>query len=120
MLRSCKYCGRIHERNYKCEKRPKYKRPENDIVRFRQSNKWTEASIRMRERDNYLCLVCQSNGKYNYEDVSVHHIVPLSEDWDKRLDEDNLITLCGRHHEEAESGKLLRKDLVALLVPPEW
>ena len=75
--------------------------------------------MQIRERDNYLCLMCKINDKYVYNDVSVHHIVPLAEEWDIRLDDDNLITLCGTHHEEAESGKIKREQLIALIVPPE-
>ena len=40
--------------------------------------------------------------------LEVHHIVPVSEDWDLRFDWSNLITLCRCHHELAESGALGR------------
>ena len=45
-------------------------------------------------------------------DTSVHHIVPLVEDYEKRLDDDNLITLCSRHHEMAEKGDIDRRELL--------
>jgi predicted restriction endonuclease len=38
--------------------------------------------------------------------LEVHHAVPLETDYDKRLDDDNLITLCERHHEMAERGDI--------------
>ena len=37
-------------------------------------------------------------------ELSVHHIIGLRSDYDKRLDDDNLITLCRLHHEQAERG----------------
>lgn len=32
-------------------------------------------------------------------------------DWDGRLNNDNLISLCGRHHEMAEAGKISQAEL---------
>lgn len=49
--------------------------------------------------------------EHNYNNISVHHIEPLSQAWDKRMDDDNLITLCGYHHEEAEKGNISRRIL---------
>ena len=61
-------------------------------------------------RDRNMCRLCAigyGNKPIAYvSEVSVHHIVPLSVDFDKRLDDDNLICLCGYHHELAESGKI--------------
>ena len=34
----------------------------------------------------------------------MHHIVPLAEDYDLRLENENLITLCVRHHKMADDG----------------
>lgn len=51
--------------------------------------------------------------KYNYH-VSVHHIDSLAEAWEKRLDDDNLISLCSCHHEQAENGEI-DKDLLKKL-----
>ena len=41
----------------------------------------------------------------------MHHIIPIEENYDKRLDENNLITLCRYHHEMAESGEIPREEL---------
>lgn len=32
--------------------------------------------------------------------------MPINADWDKRLDDDNLITVCSMHHEMAENGEI--------------
>ena len=47
------------------------------------------------------------------QDISVHHIIPLAEGGEL-LDEDNLITLCRYHHEQAEKGKISRRELQVL------
>lgn len=46
-----------------------------------------------------------------YKDLEVHHIVPLHEDFDRRLDDDNLISLCQYHHDMADSGVISREFL---------
>ncbi|MGN0671243.1 MAG: HNH endonuclease [Anaerovoracaceae bacterium] len=70
----------------------------------------------MRQRDKFLCAVCREKGIYQFKDLSVHHIVPLEEDADRCLDDDNLITLCLEHHKEAEAGKIERSYLNRLVV----
>ncbi len=44
----------------------------------------------------------------------MHHIIPLSADYEKRLDDDNLITLCRFHHEQAERGIISKRELLKL------
>lgn len=122
MLKSCKYCGRVHDNKYDCGKKPKRKKKINNINKFRWSRKWREKSEDIKRRDNYLCSVCKEENRYNYSNLEVHHIVPLKEDFDKRLDDDNLITLCEEHHEKAERGEISRKYLQAIVkekVPPK-
>lgn len=51
-------------------------------------------------------------------DLGVHHIVPLMADFDKRLDNDNLITLCASHHSQADAGRIPPAELAALAAQP--
>lgn len=44
----------------------------------------------------------------NTYDLSVHHIVPIEEDYQLRLSNENLITLCSVHHEMCEAGEITR------------
>lgn len=112
MLISCKYCGRIHPRNYDCGKKPQRKRQApTKIDRFRHSREWKEKSISIRKRDNYLCQICirklyNTINQYNYDNLSVHHAIPIGVDWEKRLDDDNLLTGCQAHHEMMEDGTI--------------
>lgn len=49
-----------------------------------------------------------------YDDVSVHHIVPLAEDKTLAFDGYNLLTLCRYHHDMAEDGEIARDELSEL------
>lgn len=117
---TCKYCG-IVERGHVCpHKRSRQKSGDRQSEKFRQTKAWTNKSIAVRKRDLYLCAVCMT-GKYhtintfNYDKLSVHHIIPLAEDYNKRLDERNLITLCSYHHKMAEDGEIPREELLDLV-----
>lgn len=122
MLKSCKYCGRIHPSKYECPQKPKPKREKTEIARFRSSGEWTAKSAEIRDRDGQLCQACLREypgtmRQYNSKGISVHHIIPLAKAWEKRLDDDNLITLCGLHHEMAECGEI-RADELRDMIPP--
>ena len=77
---------------------------------------WTNKSIEIRQRDRYLCQVCLRNlyntlDFLNHKNVDVHHITPIEEDYNRRLDNDNLISLCRYHHKMADDGKIPRQEL---------
>lgn len=110
MLKSCKYCGRIHESKYNCGKKPENKKATH-ITKFRSSSKWQRKREIILSLDHYLCALCKKQSVYNSESLEVHHIVSLADDFDRRLDEDNLITLCSLHHEEADNGRISRNEL---------
>ena len=128
MKKACKYCGKIHERDYVCEKKPelkpkryskKYERRE-DI--FRSSYEWQKKRTYILKRDKYLCQACLHNlfgtaCRLTTNGLSVHHIRPLKTNFDLRLDDSNLITLCKTHHEFAENGRISAKQLLEI-VPP--
>ena len=127
MMKACKYCGRVHEYNTSCPKKPRktYGVRDDGVGVFRRSGLWRKKSLDIRERDFNACRVCADgsygtyDGKqYHTTQLSVHHIVPLSEDFDLRLDDDNLITLCSYHHELAEAGELPRDYLMTLAATP--
>lgn len=126
MRRACPYCGKIHSRDYQCEKKAeafKSRGGKEDL--FRWSYDWKLKREYIMRRDKYLCVACL-NGlkgtvrKLNNEDLSVHHIQPLKTNWDLRLDDENLITLCRFHHEMAENGTISAETLKEILLkhPP--
>jgi 5-methylcytosine-specific restriction endonuclease McrA len=109
MLKACKYCGRIHDSRYDCGKKPQREKKVTYIDKFRSSRRWREKREQIRQRDRNLCQICIRNlyntdRRYNGENLSVHHAIPLEKDFDRRLDDDNLLTVCAFHHEMAEAG----------------
>jgi len=111
MLKSCKYCGKIHDSKHDCGKKPQRKKQKNDKDRFRSTAAWQRKGNEIRQRDSHLCQVCirklyDTHNQYTYNDLQVHHGIPLEEDFDRRLDNDILLTICERHHEMAESGEI--------------
>lgn len=120
MLKSCAYCGRIHDTKYDCGKKPQKKKKITYIDRFRSSRNWREKREQIRARDLNLCQICIRNlydtdRQYNYEDLSIHHAIPLERDFEKRLDDDNLITVCGKHHEMAECGAIPYEEIKKII-----
>lgn len=117
MLKSCNYCGKIHRKDFKCSMKPnrnKYKTSEAD--KFRWSKAWQRKREEVKRRDKFLCQICirklyNTIKKYNYNDLEVHHIVPIKEDYELRLEDSNLITVCEYHHELAEQGTITREEL---------
>jgi 5-methylcytosine-specific restriction endonuclease McrA len=113
MKKSCKYCGFIHQVGYECPRKPSrnYKLKYKEKDKFRSSYIWQRKREEIKQRDFYLCRACMDQVinidiKYNAEELSVHHIVPLEVDYSLRLENDNLITLCDMHHKQAEKGDI--------------
>ncbi|WP_066316934.1 HNH endonuclease [Bacillus sp. FJAT-29814] len=119
MLKSCKYCGGIHDRSYVCPRKPVRTKQPTYIDKFRRTRAWTNKSKQIRERDKHLCQVCirklhNTQQQYNFTNIEVHHIVPIVEDWNKRLDDENLISLCSNHHKMADAGEIGRVELLEI------
>lgn len=124
MLRSCQYCGRVHDTTYICpQKEAAVERRENRSnthkadaasTHVRHKNYWKKLSKTVRHRDMNLCLCCKAKlegtvRQYNTEKLSVHHIVPINEDETKAFDQRNLITVCQVHHDMCEKGQISRE-----------
>ena len=128
MLKSCKYCGRIHPRGYICPKKPKQAKHRNSKTSgFRKTHTWQTKREQIVRRDFHLCRVC-NEGSYGVfgvpgldQELSVHHIEPLEERFDLRLDDGNLLTCCSRHHRMADDGDIPRDYLHELAeASPRW
>lgn len=119
-LKSCKYCGRIHKKEFTCPMKPqKNKYKKSEVNDFRGTGSWKKKRDNIKQRDKYLCQICirklyNTIKKYNYSDLEVHHIVPIKEDYSLRLEDTNLITICKYHHELAEQGTIPREELFAI------
>ena len=68
---------------------------------FYRSRAWKAVRLQVLVRDNYLCQECLRENRITRA-TTVHHIVPLAEDWERRLDPDNLESVCSSCHNRIE------------------
>lgn len=106
--RICSRCGKIVPVGQRCTCQPAYRRDYNrfrrdkSIQQFRASDEWKRVRQQVIERDEGLDqYVLHETGELK-AGFSVHHIVPLSEDWSRRTDTRNLITLSDDTHSSIE------------------
>ena len=118
MFKSCPRCGKIHDFNYKCNyNKPKFNSTKYGTAeerKLRNTTAWHKKSEQVREDAKHLCEVCRSEGRYNFENIEVHHIIKVREDKTRLLDESNLVCLCARHHKQADAGKIDKEYLTEL------
>ena len=106
--RICSRCGKIVPVGQRCTCQPAYRRDYNRfrrdkrIQQFRASDEWKRVRQQVIERDEGLDqYVLHETGELK-AGFSVHHIVPLSDDWSRRTDPSNLITLSDDTHASIE------------------
>lgn len=87
---------------------------------FYRSTPWLKVRAAYLASIGYLCEDCvkeHERGLRPREDISVatevHHVVPIAEDWSRRLEWANLQGLCPFHHmgkrSKSERGRVVRK-----------
>lgn len=81
------------ERNQQYDSRTRDKKSKD----FYRSKAWKELRNLAFNRDNGLCQSCLKQGEYRTADV-VHHIIEIKSDWEKRLDLNNLESICHKCH----------------------
>jgi 5-methylcytosine-specific restriction endonuclease McrA len=102
------------------ERRAARCRKYSDQDRFRNTSAWKKKSLHIRERDQYLCQACLNgigftkSRRITTDNLQVHHIIPLKDDRNEALNNENLITLCETCHELAEQGKISAEKLVEI------
>ena len=125
MKKACSICGRIHAIGEGCPLKPHKKHKkyseltdfERKYKSFLSSSAWQKKREEIKERDLYLCPICLLEGrydkkrKYDPQFLQVHHIESVRTAWTKRLENNNLITLCERHHKDAEEGRISKETL---------
>lgn len=90
----CPDCMRAYERD-----KSRRRRTTSPAARTRDTAAWQHARAQARARDGGC--IHRATGTCN-GNLSVHHILPLEQGGTNELA--NLVTLCRRHHEEAEAG----------------
>ena len=63
---------------------------------FYKSREWKQTRQLVLMRDNHLCQSCLKQDRV-VPAVMVHHIVELKQDWNKRLDLNNLESICNSY-----------------------
>lgn len=121
-LKSCVYCGRVHSTSIVCPRKPikKVFKKITEKDKFRSTKVWQIKREDIKRRDRYICQICirdlyNTQRKINSMNLSVHHIVPLEEDYDLREEDNNLITLCEYHHHLAEKNNIKRDELITIV-----
>lgn len=127
MLKACKYCGRIHARDFDCGRRPvrtKYVRSEAEQLRY--TGAMNAKSRQIKERQAFLCPLCVAAGDLRPKQLETHHIRKLRLHPELALEDENLIALCLEHHELADRGVVEEEQLRELARardrgdPPGW
>lgn len=111
----CDKCGQLHDKYEVCPnvEPPKYKgkpsksysdmqEDELRLARFYNSKAWRSKRKDILEQAKGLCELCIID-KHIANATSVHHIVKLVYDYNKRLDDNNLIALCDCCHRTVEA-----------------
>lgn len=106
--RRCGKCGKKIPQGTKCEclkesikeynNRIRYNKDNIKYSKFYSSTSWRKLSKYIRIKYNDLCLRCYIKDKVIVPADVVHHITEIREDYSKRLEENNLITLCHSCH----------------------
>lgn len=110
----CKKCGAVIPLGEAyCEKcRPK-KQTRNELniddseemderaEAFYNSRQWRKFRQGILARDRYLCVNCATRGKLSVAS-DVHHVVRVKQDWSRRFDPSNCISLCKACHNRAD------------------
>ena len=120
MLKSCSYCGKIHDSKYICSDKPKKNRSITEADKFRWTSIWQRKREEIKKRDLYLCQICirelyNTVTKYNTEELSVHHNIPINVEYNKRLDNSNLLTVCDYHHKMCDRGEIAREEVQKII-----
>lgn len=120
MLKSCQYCQRIHDSKYDCHMKPVKKNNRTEYDRFRYTSAWQQKREEIKERDRYLCQICIRNlygttRMFNSNDLSVHHANKLNDAYEQRLDNNNLLTLCEKHHKMADDGAIPKAQILSII-----
>ena len=117
-------CGIVDENHVCPHRRQRRKLGDKESEQFRKTKAWTDKSLEIRQRDKFLCQICLRNlyntlTFLNFKAVEAHHITPINEDYDRRLDNDNLISLCAYHHRMADKGQIPREELYEIVAEIE-
>ena len=85
----------------KCHNIRQNKNLSNERSKFNSSKKWAKTRNLVFERDNYTCSNCKKRGTY----IECHHLFSYKNYPEKKLDVNNLVTICYTCHKKIHFGK---------------
>ena len=108
----CPVCGKVIPINQpRCPEHPSRHKEYDDNIRYVRDKKyhnfyltsaWGAAKTLAINKANGICVYTFFFEKKLVACEDVHHIVPLKDNWERRLDVDNLIPLTHRTHMQIE------------------
>ena len=108
----CPVCGKVIPINQsRCPEHPSRHKEYADNIRYVRDKKyhsfyltsaWKAAKASAISKANGICIYTFFFEKKLVACEEVHHIIPLKDEWERRLDVDNLIPLTHRVHMQIE------------------
>lgn len=97
------YCEACSELNIRSKKRAReYNRSRDKrYSNFYHSAEWKRLCAAKLADCDYQCEICKSKGIIKIAE-DIHHKIPIKQDWNKRLDYDNLLAVCVACHRRIE------------------
>lgn len=116
MKKLCPICGKLHDLGETCKPYVRSTDVLTEQRSFRNSTAWKKKREEIKERDKYLCVYClQMDRVITRDSLEVHHIVKIKNYKEGRLLDENLVTLCRYHHEQAEKNIISKEELYGLV-----
>ena len=104
LKRTCNICGRVHKFGEICPKAKQRHKEYDEFKRdataaaFYKSRAWVKVASMVKERDHGLDQYELAINKKITKGEMVHHIIPLEDSPDRRLDPGNLIYVSRKSH----------------------
>ena len=91
MLKACGWCGRMHDINTECPRKPTQKGrkygSKTDIDKLRNTYRWRRKREQIKQDAHYMCEVCADQGHITTNHLEVHHIIKLNTNPDLLTDD---------------------------------
>lgn len=117
------YCDEhkhLRKESIKLYESKRYER-DKQFIKFYNSSVWKDTRKSIMLRANGLCQYCLAEGTIQKAEV-VDHYIPIKIDYEKRLDNENLVASCIRHNtlKEKDESKLRDNEMTLDEFKKRW